>query len=67
VFLCDSDNNVKNVSLSAKKHLGLSHKTIKIKEDVLDRPLKMDDIVLNFSEHEESLMGDSSQISTDQN
>lgn len=50
--LCDNFNNIKNVSFSAKKILGLSQKMIRVQEEILGRTLKMDDIVFNFSKHE---------------
>jgi hypothetical protein len=55
LFLCSEDNVVQNMSENVRKILGLSNKKIREEEEILGRPLKIEDVVQQFSRIEYSI------------
>jgi hypothetical protein len=49
IFLCSEDNVVQNMTENVRRVLGLTHKRVSEEEEILGHPMKIDDLVVNFS------------------
>jgi hypothetical protein len=56
ILLCNEDGIIQNMTENVRKILGLTHKRVREEEEVLGRSMKIDDLILNFTRIEMSIM-----------